>query len=74
MHRESEGESSGIPHLAKYERDTRISCARHQATATGAAFIEESHMRFINANKLHRKSGGGAPVIRGRITGLAHTP
>src|ERR1700690_3709680 len=48
----------GIPHLAKNERDTRISCTRHQATATCAAFIEESRMKFINANKLHRKSGG----------------
>src|ERR1700685_1854139 len=55
--RESEGESNGIPHLAKNERDTRISCTRHQATATCAAFIKESRMKFINANKLHRKSG-----------------
>jgi hypothetical protein len=27
-------------------------------TPTCAAFIEESRMKFINANKLHRKSGG----------------
>src|ERR1700678_510695 len=58
MNRELEGKSSGIPHLAKNERDTRISCTRHQATSTRAAFIEESRMKFINANKLHRKSGG----------------
>src|ERR1700678_623679 len=58
MNRESEGKSSGIPHLAKNERDTRISCTRHQATATCAAFIEESRMKFINAKKLPRKSGG----------------
>ena len=31
---------------------------RHQATATGAAFIEASRMKFINANELHRKSWG----------------
>jgi hypothetical protein len=47
----------GIPHLAKNERDTRISCTRNQATATCAAFIEESGMKFINANKPRRKSG-----------------
>src|ERR1700678_3730285 len=64
MNRESEGKSSGIPHLAKNERDTRISCTRHQATATCAAFIEESRLKFINANKLHRKSGGmGHPSL-----------
>jgi hypothetical protein len=38
--------------------ETRISCTWHQATATCAAFIEESRMKFINANELHRKSGG----------------
>jgi hypothetical protein len=47
----------GIPHLAKNERDARISSTRHQTTATCAAFIEESRMNFIIANKLHRKSG-----------------
>jgi hypothetical protein len=55
----------GIPYLAKNERDTRISCTRHQATATCAAFIKESRMRFINANKLHRKSGVWGPPILG---------
>ena len=48
----------GIPHLAKNQRDTLISCTRHQATGTCAAFLEESRMKFINANNLHRKSGG----------------
>jgi hypothetical protein len=47
----------GIP-LKPKNGLTRISCARHQATAACAAFIEESRMKFINANKLHRKSGG----------------
>src|ERR1700685_4531570 len=56
----------GIPHLAKNERDTRISCTRYQATATCAAFVEESRMKFINANKLRRKSGGmGHPSFAG---------
>src|SRR6202142_393053 len=49
----------GILHLAKNERDTRISCTRYQATATCAAFVEESRMKFVNANKLRRKSGQG---------------
>jgi len=54
----------GIPQLAKNERDTRISCTRAQETATCAAFIKESRMKFINANKLHRKSGGvGHPSL-----------
>jgi hypothetical protein len=36
----------------------------HRATAVYAAFIEESRMKIINANKLHRKSGGmGHPVF-----------
>jgi hypothetical protein len=64
MDRESEGKSSGIPHLAKNERDTRISCTRHQATAACAAFIEESRMEFTDSDKLHRKSGGmGHPSL-----------
>jgi hypothetical protein len=43
---------------------TRISCTRHQATAACAAFTEESRMKFTNANKLHRKSGGmGYPAL-----------
>jgi hypothetical protein len=29
-------EFRGIPHIAKNERDTRISCKRHQATTAGA--------------------------------------
>ncbi len=63
VHREPEGKISGIPHLAKNERDTRISCTGHQATATCAAFIEESRMKSINANELHQKIRGyGAPV------------
>jgi hypothetical protein len=55
--RELQGEVRRIPYLARNERDTRISCTRHQATAACAAFIAESRMKLINANKLHRKSG-----------------
>jgi hypothetical protein len=47
----------GKPHLG-------ISCTRHQATTACAAFIEESRMKFINANKLHRKSGHLAIFVR----------
>jgi hypothetical protein len=52
------GRIRGIPHLAKNKRDARISCTLHRARVACAAFIEESRMKFINANKLHRKSGG----------------
>src|SRR5271154_1831978 len=43
----------------------RISCTRDQAAARCAAFIEESRTKFINANKLHRKSGYRASVSKG---------
>jgi hypothetical protein len=49
---------TGAPYLARFSRDARISCTRHRATATCAAFIEESRMKFTSANTLHRKSGG----------------
>ncbi len=48
---------TGIPHLAKNERDTRISCTRSQATSTCAAFIEQSRMKFINANNFTGNPG-----------------
>src|SRR5271155_3901942 len=48
----------GIPHLAKNERDARISCTQSSATASCAAFIEESRIKPTNATKLRRKSGG----------------
>ena len=47
---------SGIPHLAKNERYTRISCRQHETASTCAAFIKESRIKFINATKLRRKS------------------
>jgi hypothetical protein len=46
--------------VAKNLRDTQISCTRHQATATCAAFIEESRMKFTEANKLNGKSAVSA--------------
>src|SRR5271168_4476201 len=58
MNRETVGNIGGIPHLAKNERDTRISCTRHQTTAKCAASIEQSRMSLIGTNKLHRKSVG----------------
>src|ERR1700685_1217845 len=50
-----------------------ISCTRHQATAASAAFVEESRMEFINANRLHRKSGEhGISIVPGvRFRGLS---
>jgi hypothetical protein len=54
----------GLPHLAKNERDTRISCTRHQATVTCAAFIEESRMKFINAKQTSQEIRGvGHPSV-----------
>src|ERR1700733_12444592 len=65
----------GIPYLAKNERDTRIFCTQHQATATCAAFVGGSRMKFINANKLHRKSGGtGHPALIEGTRGTRPTP
>src|SRR6202453_3527349 len=49
--------TGGIPHLAKNERDTRISCTRHHATSTCAAFIEESRMKSINATNFTGNPG-----------------
>jgi hypothetical protein len=37
---------------------TRISCYDAPPTPACAAFIKESRMKFANANKLDRKSGG----------------
>jgi hypothetical protein len=57
------GTSRAVIPLKPKDGLTRISGTRQQATATCAAFIEESRMKFINANNLHRKSGGmGHPV------------
>jgi hypothetical protein len=51
---------------------TLVSCTLHQATAACAAFSKESRMKFINANRLHRKSGAWGPqtfVARFRLRG-----
>jgi hypothetical protein len=37
---------------------TRISCQASPDTAACAAFVTESSMKFANATKLYRKSGG----------------
>jgi hypothetical protein len=46
-----------IPHLAKNERDARISCTLLQPSSACAAFIKESRMEFTDLTKPHRKSG-----------------
>jgi hypothetical protein len=46
------------PHLAKNERDTRISCTQPHPAFTYAAFIKESRMKLGGLQKLHRKFGG----------------
>jgi hypothetical protein len=50
-------EVRGIPHLAKNERDARISCTLLQPSSACAAFIKESRMKFGDLTKPHRKSG-----------------
>jgi hypothetical protein len=55
-----------IPHLAKNERDTRISCVATLSVTACAAFIEESRMKLVRPIGLDRKSGGmGHPTILG---------
>jgi len=54
---------------------TRISCTQHSTTTACAAFNEESRMKFINANKLHRKYGGmGHPASVRPTEGLNRAP
>jgi RimJ/RimL family protein N-acetyltransferase len=57
---EYQSECSGIPHLAKNERDTRISCTQRQSVAACAAFIKESRMKSV----AHPRFTGN-PGIRG---------
>ena len=49
---------------ASWALQARISYTLLQPSPASAAFIKESRMEFINANRLHRKSGqvGAAPV------------
>jgi hypothetical protein len=50
-------EVRGIPHLAKYERDTPDFLYAAPDTTARAAFIKESRRKLICANKLYRKPG-----------------
>jgi hypothetical protein len=43
---------------------TRISWTWQLETAACAAFFEESRMKFISANKLHRKSGAWGTQLK----------
>jgi hypothetical protein len=57
--------TDGYPTSRENERDTGITCTRHEATGTCAAFIAESRMTVVHANKLQRKSGCmGHPALR----------
>jgi hypothetical protein len=61
--RELRGESGGIPHLAKNERDApNFLYAALDRTACAALF-KESRMKFREPTKLNRKSGMWAPGI-----------
>ena len=48
------------PHLFRpmYAQATRISCTWLRPATACAAFSKETRMKFANATKLHRKSGG----------------
>jgi hypothetical protein len=62
-----EGESGGIPHLAKNERDApNFLCAALDRTAC-APFFKERRMKFWEPTKLPRKSGmwGTRRLLRG---------
>jgi ferrous iron transport protein A len=43
-------------------------------TTACAAFIKESRMKFVSANKLHRKSGFSPRIARTTPTSMARTP
>jgi hypothetical protein len=64
MNRELEGKEQWYP----TSREKRARCPDFlyaaQETPMFAAFIEESRMKLISANELHRKSGGvGHPSV-----------
>jgi len=62
-----EGETCGIPHLAKNERDApNFLFAALDRTAC-APFLKERRMKFREHTKLHRKSGmwGTRLLVRG---------
>jgi hypothetical protein len=50
---------TGGPHVSLVLRESPDFLYAALSEATSAAFIEESRMKFINANKLHGKFGGG---------------
>jgi hypothetical protein len=62
---EFRSESSGIPHLAKNERDTpNFLYAALERTAY-APFFKERRMKFREPTTLHRKSGIWGTLVRG---------
>ena|ERR1700733_5432958 len=66
FHTELNGNWTGAPRSPQRtwaEKDGRpgFPATRHSPTATCAAFSKESRMRFANATKLDRKSGGSPP-------------
>jgi F-type H+-transporting ATPase subunit b len=46
-----------LPGTASWALQARISCTLLQPSPASAAFIKESRMEFLNANRLHRISG-----------------
>jgi F-type H+-transporting ATPase subunit b len=51
------GSALCLPGMASWALQARISRTLLQPSPASAAFIKESRMEFVNANRLHRKSG-----------------
>jgi F-type H+-transporting ATPase subunit b len=55
-----------LPATASWALQARISCTLIQPSSASAAFIKESRIEFVNANKLHRRSlqaGDASPAV-----------
>ena len=71
---EFRGESSGISHLAKNERDTPNFLQVDETRAACAPFFKERRMKFREPTKPHRKSGIWAPrLVVGKLLGRSRS-
>jgi hypothetical protein len=63
-----EGETCGIPHLAKNERDAPNFLYAALARTACAPFLKERRIKFREPTTLHRKSGvwGTRLLVRGQ--------
>src|ERR1700722_16861466 len=79
--REQDGWPTFAPaYVGRKRWATRISCHGAPPTSACAAFIKESRMKFANANKVYRKSGGAqrmllrSPTVQTKSAGKASPP